>query len=55
MVQAGRKWVPVPMRSFSFFFNLPIPSSHTMALGLTQPLSEMSTRNVPGGLRTAGA
>jgi hypothetical protein len=30
------------------FFNLPNPSSHTMALGSTQPLTEMSTRNVPG-------
>jgi hypothetical protein len=29
--------------------NLPNPSSHTMALGLTQPLTEMSTRNLPGG------
>jgi hypothetical protein len=32
-----------------FFFNLPNPSSRTMALGLTQPLTEMSTRNIPGG------
>jgi hypothetical protein len=32
-----------------FFFNLPNPSSHTMALGLTQSLTEMSTRNLPGG------
>jgi hypothetical protein len=31
------------------FFNLPNPSSHTMALGFTQPLIEMSTRNLPGG------
>jgi hypothetical protein len=31
------------------FFNLPNPSSLTMALGLTQPLTEMSTRNIPGG------
>jgi hypothetical protein len=31
------------------FFNLPNPSSRTMALGLTQPLTEMSTRNIPGG------
>jgi hypothetical protein len=30
------------------FFNLPNPSSHTMAVGLTQPLTEMSTRNLPG-------
>jgi hypothetical protein len=25
------------------------PSSRTMALGLTQPLTEMSTTNLPGG------
>jgi hypothetical protein len=29
-------------------FNQPIPSSRTMALGSTQPLTEMSTRNLPG-------
>jgi hypothetical protein len=32
-----------------FVFNLPNPSSRTMALGLTQPLTEMSTRKLPGG------
>jgi hypothetical protein len=31
------------------YFNVPNPSSHTMALGLTQPVTEMSTRNLPGG------
>jgi hypothetical protein len=31
------------------FFNWPNPSSRTMALGSTQPLMEMSTRNLPGG------
>jgi hypothetical protein len=31
------------------FFNFPKPSSRTMALGSTQPLTEMSTRNLPGG------
>jgi hypothetical protein len=30
------------------FFNLPNPSSRTMALGSTQPLTEMSTRNLTG-------
>jgi hypothetical protein len=30
------------------FFNLPNPSSLTMALGSTHPLTEMSTRNLPG-------
>jgi hypothetical protein len=40
----------VPMRWI--FSNLPNPSGRTMALGLTQPLTEMSTRNLkkkPGG------
>jgi hypothetical protein len=31
------------------FFNWPNPSSCTMALRSTQPLTEMSTRNFPGG------
>jgi hypothetical protein len=31
------------------FFNLPNPSSRTMALGSSQSLTEMSTRNLPGG------
>jgi hypothetical protein len=30
-------------------FNIPNRSSHTMALGSTQPLTEMSNRNLPGG------
>jgi hypothetical protein len=32
-----------------FFFNLPNPSRRTMVLGSTQPLTEISTRNIPGG------
>jgi hypothetical protein len=43
MLQPGRSWVWVPMRLLNFF-NLPNPTSHTMALGLTEPLTEMSTR-----------
>jgi hypothetical protein len=31
------------------FFNWPNPSSCIMALGSTQPITEMSTRNIPGG------
>jgi hypothetical protein len=31
------------------FFSWPNPSSCTMVLGSTQPLTEMSTRNLPGG------
>jgi hypothetical protein len=33
------------------FFNLPNHSSCTMALGSTRPLTEMSTRNLPGDKR----
>jgi hypothetical protein len=32
-----------------FFFSLPKPSSRTMAVGSTQPLTEMNTRNLAGG------
>jgi hypothetical protein len=32
-----------------FLFNCPNPSSRTMAPESTQPLTEMSTRNLPGG------
>jgi hypothetical protein len=31
------------------------PSSRTMALGLTQPLTKMSTRNTSWGVKVAGA
>jgi hypothetical protein len=47
MLQAGRS--PVRVLDGVDFFNLPNPYSHTMALGSTQPLTEMSTRNLPGG------
>jgi hypothetical protein len=50
MLPAGGSRVRLPMRSLNFF-NLPNPSSRTMALGSTQPLTEMSTRNRPGGKR----
>jgi hypothetical protein len=33
-----------------FFINLPNPSSHAMALGLIQPLTEMSTRKYFWGI-----
>jgi hypothetical protein len=44
MLQAGRPWVRVPMRWI--FSNLPNHSGRAMALGSTQPLTEMSTRNL---------
>jgi hypothetical protein len=31
------------------------PSGHTMALGSTQPLTEMSNRNISCGINVAGA
>jgi hypothetical protein len=43
MLQAGRS--PVDC------FNLPNTSSRTMTLGSTRPLTEMSTRNISGGLK----
>jgi hypothetical protein len=48
MLQAGRLRVRVPVRCI-FFFNLPNASSRTMALRSTQPLREMSTRNLREG------
>jgi hypothetical protein len=48
MLEAGRSRVRIPMRSLTFL-NLPNPSNRTVALGSTQPLREMSTRNLPGG------
>jgi hypothetical protein len=47
MLQAGRSRDRIPMRWI--FFSLPNPSSRTMALGSTQPLTEMGTRNILGG------
>jgi hypothetical protein len=46
MLQAGRS--PVRVADEVDFFNLPNPSCPTMALGSTQPLTEMSTRNLSG-------
>jgi hypothetical protein len=47
MLQAGRSLVRVPDELN--LFNLPNPSSRIMALWSTQPLTEMSTRNLLGG------
>jgi hypothetical protein len=44
MLQAGS----IPDDVIGFFIS-PNPSSRTMALGSTQPLSEMSTRNLLAG------
>jgi hypothetical protein len=47
MLQAGRSPVQVPDEVD--FFNLSNPCSCTMALGSTQPLTKISTRNLLGG------
>jgi hypothetical protein len=47
MLHAQRLRVPFPMRVT--YFQSPNPSSRTMAPGSTQPLTEMRTRNLPGG------
>jgi hypothetical protein len=47
MLQAGRSSVRVPDEVD--FFSWPNPSSHTMVLGSTQPITEISTRNFDGG------
>jgi hypothetical protein len=48
MLQAGRLRVRSPMRLYDFSSYL-ILLAILWALGSTQPLSEMSTRNVSGG------
>jgi hypothetical protein len=56
MLKAGTSLVRVSMRwNFFFFFNLPNSSSLAMARGSTQPLTEMSIGNLPGGNGEAGA
>jgi hypothetical protein len=47
MLQAGKSPIRVPDEVD--FFNLPNLSSPTMALESAQPLTEMSSRNFPGG------
>jgi len=41
------------MKPLEFFIDK--SSGRTMALGLTQPLTEMSTRNISWGVKAAGA
>jgi hypothetical protein len=47
MLQVGRSRDQVPI--IWICFNLPNNSSSTIALGSTQPLTKISTRNLPGG------
>jgi hypothetical protein len=48
MLRAGSLWIPILMRSLDFYSSHN-PSSCTMVLGFTQPLTGMSARNVPKG------
>jgi hypothetical protein len=44
----SRKWAGSIPDEVIGFVNWPNPSSRTMALGSTQPLTETITRNLPG-------
>jgi hypothetical protein len=48
VLQGERSRVRVPMGSLDFS-SLPNPSSRTMVMGSTQPITEMNTRNPLGG------
>jgi hypothetical protein len=48
MLQAGWSRIRFPVRSLDFSIGLILPAA-LMALGSTQPLTEMSIRNLPGG------
>ena len=52
-LQAGRSRVRFPIMSLEFFIDN--HSGRTTALGLTQPLTEMSTRNIFLGVKAADA
>jgi hypothetical protein len=47
-LQVGKSRVRFPVKSFNIF-NWLNRSSRTMALWSTQPVTELSTRNLPGG------
>jgi hypothetical protein len=53
-LQAGRLWVWFLIVSLEFFIDI-ILSGCTMALGSTQPLTEMNTRNASWGIEVASA
>jgi hypothetical protein len=48
MLQAGSSRVRFPLRSLDFSIDLILPAA-LCPRGSTQPLTEMSTRNLPGG------
>ena len=51
---SNRKFVDSIPDGVILIFHCFNPSSRTMALGSTQPLTEMSTRNIPWGVKAAG-
>jgi hypothetical protein len=48
MLQARRSQIGFPMKPLDFSVDLILPAA-TIALRSTQPLTEMSTKNLPGG------
>jgi len=52
-LQTGRTRVQFSMVPLEFFID--IPSGRNMALGSTQTLTEMSTKDMSSGIRAAGA
>jgi hypothetical protein len=44
-------WIYTSTQGQLYLYLLPNPSSRAMVLGSTQPLIEMSTRNLPGSKR----
>jgi hypothetical protein len=53
MLQRVRSRFRFPMES-SNFFSIPDPSSRNVVVGFTQPVTEISTRNIPGGKSEVG-
>ena len=52
-LQAGRSRIRFPRVSFEFFIDC--PSGRSVTLAWTQPVTEMSTGNISGGVKAAGA
>jgi hypothetical protein len=53
ILQAGRLWVRFSMRLLDFAIDIILPAA-MWPLGSTQLLTEMSTRNLPGGMGGKG-
>ena len=53
-LQVGRSRIRFQIQSLEFFIDIILPAA-LWPLGLTQPLTEMSIRNMSCGLKSAGA